>query len=196
VVTQTGEISLATRCGRAGRVRGTHVGGELLDNVADSHLVVDHLVLSLLLGDGAEILVRPCVTGNLVAFGDHTRDDSRPGGGSIINGTLGVVVAGDEESGLHVVRLEKIKDAVRINVGTVVESKSNISGVDARVDALATVLDVAELGTSNILSAFAIWHLVAVAARAVIDQTVRRCAVFLSVSAPSLYSYQLSDDRE
>lgn len=62
--------------------------GEFLEDVPQSHLVVYHLVHSLLVCNGAEILVGPSVRGDLMSFGIHAGDDCGPGSRSIINGAL------------------------------------------------------------------------------------------------------------
>jgi len=77
-----------------------------LDNVADGHLVVDHLIESLLLRNGTHILVRPCVARNLMTFSDHALKNGRPRGRSIVDRTLAQVIASDEERSLHVFLFE------------------------------------------------------------------------------------------
>lgn len=91
----------------AGRVGRAHVGRVLSDDVADGHLVLDHLVVSLSIGDDTEILVRPGVAGYLVALGDHSLDDVGPLRGGV-DGALADIDTGDEKSGLESVLSELV----------------------------------------------------------------------------------------
>jgi hypothetical protein len=59
----------------AGRVRRTHVRWVLSDDVSDGHLVFHHLVVTLLIVDDAQILVRPGVAGHLVTLSNHALND-------------------------------------------------------------------------------------------------------------------------
>lgn len=102
-VSKISHIIRATGCGRASGVGRPHIGREFANDVADGHLVLDHLVNTLLLGDLVEILVRPCVTSDLVAFGDHAADHSRPGLGLVIDGAFSNVDTGNEEGCLKAI---------------------------------------------------------------------------------------------
>jgi hypothetical protein len=72
-IAERGHVSLTSSC-FACRVWWAHVGGVFADDVSDGHFVLDHLVDTLLVCDLVEVLVRPCVTGDLVALGVHLRD--------------------------------------------------------------------------------------------------------------------------
>src|SRR5690349_501176 len=60
------------------RVWWTHVSRILSENVADGHLILDHLIIDLGLGDLAQILMRPSVAGDLMTLRIHTSDDICP----------------------------------------------------------------------------------------------------------------------
>lgn len=48
-----------------------HVGGEIAKNVVEGNLIPINLVLELSRGQLAVVLVGPCVTRDLMAFGGH-----------------------------------------------------------------------------------------------------------------------------
>jgi hypothetical protein len=100
------QVSLASRS-IASRVRRTHVSGVFSDNVAERHLVLDHLVEALLGSDLIEVLVRPSVTGDLMTVCIHLGDDLPP---VLIDSALADVVAGDEESCVSVASFELSHD--------------------------------------------------------------------------------------
>jgi hypothetical protein len=174
----------------ARRIRRTHVGGELLDNVADGHLVMDHLVDALLLGDGGEVLVRPRMAGDLVTSGIHLGDDGRPLGGSIIDSALAVVDTSDEESRLHIVLFEEVENIVSVDVWAVIVGDGDGTWLSARVKTAVTVVDISKLGTGNGTGVVAVGYLVSITARAVVDETIRSIAVLWGVTTPSLRLYQ------
>jgi hypothetical protein len=157
-----------------------------LNDISDGHLIVNHLIESLLLGDGTEILMRPGMAGHLVAFSNHTLNDSRPGSGCIINGSFTEIVASDEESSLHIVAGKLIKYAVGKYIRAVVISDGNRTRFLTRVNTLTTILYVAKLQTRNIAGAVTVGDLVCITTRTEVDQAIRRSAIFLGISAPSL----------
>lgn len=165
------------------RVRGAHVGRVFANDVADGHLVLDHLVVHLSLGDGGEILVRPSVRGNLVTVGDHTIDDIAP---LLIDSTLAKVDTGDEESGLETGSSELVKNLVSVDVWTVIVGDGNSSWLAAHVDTSTTILNAAFLRASIIASSGSSRSLVGIAGRTVVKQAVRSVAVLRSVSTVSL----------
>jgi hypothetical protein len=99
-------------------VRRAHIRREVSENVAKSHLVLDHLVLSLGSSESRQVLMSPGMAGNLMTFGSHTLDGGRI---AEINLALSKVVAGDKERSLGVVGLEHIQDIVGIDVGAIVK---------------------------------------------------------------------------
>jgi hypothetical protein len=134
----------------AGRVRWAHVGWVFADDVTDSHLVLDHLVVSLLFGNKTEVLVRPSVGGHLMAVVVHLLDDTRP---VLINGTLTDVVTSDEESGMGSTCFELGHNVLCVDVWTIVVGDRNRSRVVADVYASTAVRDGSLLGTDIIAGA-------------------------------------------
>ena len=171
----------------ARRVRRTHVGGVFADDVANGHLVLDHLVVTLRISDGTEILVGPGVTGDLVAFGNHSFDDSRP---LLVNGALAKVVTGDEEGSLEAGGLELVEDFVSVDVWAIVVSDGHGSRLQAFVDALSAVGNISLLGARVVASASSRRCLVGIASRTEGKLTIRSGAVVLGGTAVSLYSGQ------
>lgn len=177
-ISQGFEISLALS--RARRVRWAHVSRVFADNVADSHLVLDHLIVTLLLSDCSEILVTPRVTGNLVTVVVHLLDNAAP---VLINGTLADIVTGDEESGASAPGLKLCHDLLSIDVWTIVESEGNSALLQARSDTHTSVLDITELWTSIVTGACTSGSLIGIATRTVIDLAVRSLTVILRIAA-------------
>ena len=104
-------------CRVAGRVRGTHVRRVFSDDVPDGHLVLDHLIIALSIGDNAKILVRPGVRCDLVALSDHALDNIRPLCGCV-DGSFADINSGDEEGGLEPVFGKLVKNSVGVDVWT------------------------------------------------------------------------------
>lgn len=149
VVTEISHVLLAARLSCAAGVRGAHIGGDLADDVAKSHLVLPHLVLAVDGRDSAQVQVSPCVGRDVVALRLHALDDTGELRGGV-NLTLVDVVARDEESSLGVVCLEDIKDVSGVVLlWAIVVGDSDCAGGDAVVDTSATVGNVADLGAGN-----------------------------------------------
>jgi len=170
--------------GIARGVGWAHVCGVFSDDVTDGHLVLDHLVVSLSIRDGTQILVRPGVAGHLVAFGDHAANNIRPLCGRV-NCALSKVDASNEKGGLEAILGELVEDPVGIDVWSIVVGDSDGPWLLANVDALSTVRDVAFLRAGVIARARASRSLVGVAGRTVIDETVRGSAMVLGGTAVS-----------
>jgi hypothetical protein len=185
VVTEICHILLATGRGGAGRVGRAHISREFANNVADGHLVLDHLVFALSSSDRAQILVGPCVAGNLMSFGDHSLDDSRPRCSGIINGTLVDVDTSDEKGSLCAVGLKLIQDASCVDIWAIIIGNGNSSRDFTGVDTCSTVQDIADLGTSDAGSAGSSWGLVGITCRSIFEQAVGSHAILISLSAPS-----------
>lgn len=108
------------------RVRRTHVGWDLSDDVAESHLVLDHLGLLVSAIERRKIGMRPSVRSDVVSIGNHSLDNSRIRGGDV-NSTFPVIVTSDEESGLDAVRCKQIKQVVSVDIRAIVKSQSNVA---------------------------------------------------------------------
>ena len=149
VVTEIGHILLAARRSCAAGVRRTHVGGDLANDVAESHLIFPHLLLAVEGRDSAQVQVGPCVGGDLVTLRVHALDiaDELSSG---VDLTLVDIVAGDEESSLGVVCLEDVKNMGSIgNLWAIVVCQGNGTRGNTIVDTSATVGNRADLGTGD-----------------------------------------------
>jgi hypothetical protein len=147
VVTERSHVSLALTS--AAGVRRAHVGGDLANNVAESHLVLPHLLLAVDLRDGAQVQMSPCVGRELMALGVHALEHGSELGGDV-NLALVDVVASDEEGGLCVVLLHKIQDVGSEDfLRTIIVGESNGTGGDTVVDTVATVCNGAKLGAGD-----------------------------------------------
>lgn len=166
----------------ARRIRRAHICRVFANNVADGHLILDHLVIDLSLSDLGEILVRPGVGSDLVTLCDHASDDSTP---LLINGTLAKVNTSDEEGSFETGSSELIQDLVSVDVWTVIVSNGNGSWLATRVDASTAVVDIALLGTGIVTGGSSSRCLVGIAAGTKFEQAVRSIAVVRSVSTIS-----------
>jgi hypothetical protein len=141
VVAEISKILLATRLRGAAGVGWAHVGGDLANDVAESHLVLDHLVVTILLGNGAKVQMGPGMRGQLVALGVHALEDIDKLLGDV-DLTLVDIVTSDEERGMGVVGLHDIENvAGEILLWAIVVGDRNSSWGYAGVDAVATILD-------------------------------------------------------
>jgi hypothetical protein len=138
-------LTLASAAG----VGWAHVSGDLANDVAESHLVLPHLLLAVDGRDSAEVQMGPCVGRELMALGVHALEHGRELWGDI-NLALVDVVASDEESGLCVVLFHEVQDVGSKDLlWTVIVGESNSSGCNAVVNTLAAVGNVSKLGASN-----------------------------------------------
>jgi hypothetical protein len=100
---------VSTVCVRtAAGIRRPHVGRETADDVSQSCFVLLQLLTALRWSDLAEILVRPGVTGDLMATRLHAFDQGCPRQAEVIDLTLAIVDAGDEERGLCIIPIKQI----------------------------------------------------------------------------------------
>jgi hypothetical protein len=152
---------------RARRIRRTHICGKFAEDVGKGHLILDHLIVTLFLGDSAEILVRPSVGSYLMTFGDHTADHSRPRLRLVVNGTLVDVDTGNKERSLESFRGEFVENIVSVNIWAVVISDGHSSGLGADVYSLSAVGNRADLGARGVAGAAARWQGVGIACWAV-----------------------------
>lgn len=171
--------------GLARRVRRTHVSGIFADDVTDGHLILDHLIVDLSLGDLGQVLVGPRVGGDLVTFSYHTSDNGSP---SLINGTLANIDASDEEGGLEASRVELVQDLVSVDVWTIVIGDGDRSWLAASVDTSTTIRDATLLRTGIVASTSSSGGFVGVTAGAKVEEAVRSVAVLCSISTVSLVS--------
>ena len=105
MVSQIAHVLLAARGNVATRVRWTQVSGYISHNVVECHLNIVDLLLSILGRDFAQIEMRPCMRSDLVSFSAHAFN-SIDVFLCLVDLTLSVVVASNEERSLRVVFLE------------------------------------------------------------------------------------------
>jgi len=165
MVAESSHVGLALT-GAAG-VRRAHVGRDLADDVAESHLELPHLVLAVNPGDCTQVLVSPGVGRDLVARGVHALDDI-----NILLGDVDLalvdVVASDEKGSLSVVAVQNVQDVFRQNrLWAIVVSERNGTSLDAVVDTSAAIGNRANLGTVHGRSVGTSWSHVVRTARAI-----------------------------
>jgi hypothetical protein len=147
VVSERCHIGLALTS--AAGVRWAHVGGDLANDVAESHLVLPHLLLAVDRRDSAQVQVSPGVGSKLVALGIHALEDINELRGDV-DLALVDVVASDEESGLCIVLLHQVQDVCSVHLlWAVIVGQSNRARCDTVVDTITTVLNGSDLGTRN-----------------------------------------------
>jgi hypothetical protein len=187
VISKGSEIGLTAGLGSAARIRRAHVGGEETEDVAESHLVLDHLVGTLAGRDGRKIQVSPGVGGDLIAIGIHSLDGIDEAAFRKIDLTLPDVVTGDEESRHRVVRHKKIQDVISVVLsGAIIISKGDGARFRAFVNAVTTILDVSELRTINSGGVGSSRGNVLGAARSIVVQTAGRVAELAGGTAPCI----------
>lgn len=167
----------------AGRVRWAHVSWVFAENVSNGHLVLDHLVIDLLLSNGAEVLVRPGVTGDLVALVVHLLDDTRP---VLVDSTLANVVTSKEESSVKSGILEELEYSLSVDVWSIIIGDGHSAGVLATVDTSAAIRNVSKLWAKIIAGRCSIGSFVSIASRTKVELAVRGGAVSSGSSAVTL----------
>lgn len=149
MVAKVSHVLLTARLGSAAGVGRTHVGGDFANDVTQSHLVLNHLVVAILRGDGAQVQMSPGVRSKLVAFRVHTLDDLGEFR-SDVDLALADVVTSDEEGSFGVVGSHDIKNVASENLlGAVIVGESNGSWFGTAVDTVAAIFDISWLGTGN-----------------------------------------------
>lgn len=103
MITQVCHILGAPRSIRAGGEWWAHISWEFADDVGKGHFQPHHLVVTLLLRYGAQVLMRPSVAGDLMAFVDHTSDHAGPCLRGVIETALAKIDTSDKESGLEAI---------------------------------------------------------------------------------------------
>lgn len=104
---------------RALRIRGTHIGRILTDHVRDGTFVLHHLLDAQVGGQGVEIVVRPCVRRDLMAFGDHALEQRRIRSGCI-DGAFVRVVPRDEKRGVKAELFQRVEQLAGIVIGAII----------------------------------------------------------------------------
>jgi hypothetical protein len=171
----------------AGGIWRAHICWVFAKDVAERHLVLNHLVVTLSLGDGAQVLVRPGVAGDLVALGDHAANNVCPARGRV-DGALVVVDTGDEERGFETVLSELVEDLVGVDVRPIIVSDGYSSRVLAGIDTATTVRNVALLRARIVASACATGSLVGIACWTVFEQAIRSRAMVSACTTVSLHT--------
>lgn len=110
-------------------------------------------------------------------------DDGWPGHARVVDLTLAVVVARDEERSLGVILLEEIQEVGGIGARTVVVGHGHSALGSTGIDASAAVRNTAKLGSRQSCGVRARGYLVGVTGRSVLKLAVRRRAVVLTGTA-------------
>jgi hypothetical protein len=116
------------------RVRRPKVRWEEAENVNESNLVLDDLILALLGRDDAEILVAPGVAADLVTLGEHALDDGRIAGGGVLYLALSSVGSNNEEGRLDVILLQEVQKVRCVDVRPIIKCQGNLPGDGAVAD--------------------------------------------------------------
>lgn len=182
VIAQVGHILLAPRLRSAVRIRRSHISREESKDIAQSHLITVHVLLSLGTCEVGQVGMSPSVRCNLMSLVVCTFDRRSPRKSGIVNFSFAVVVASDEKGCLGIVLLQYIQDMLGVDVWTVIVSNGNGSSHCAVVNASSTIQDIAELRSCNSGSTSARWNLVVVASRCVVELT-SRCRTIVSAFA-------------
>lgn len=119
MVTKSQHIIPASRGLCTIRVGGPHIRGPLSNNVVKRHLVLDHLLDSLRTCDVRQRVVTPCVTGDLVALGNHPLNQIWIWCRGIYF-SLSIIVTGHEKRSSKVVRLEGIQKLSGVEVWPII----------------------------------------------------------------------------
>jgi hypothetical protein len=129
--------------------------------------------------------MRPSVGCNLMSFVVCSLDRRSPRKSSIVNFSLSIVVASNEEGGFSVVLLQYIQDMLGVDVWTVIISNGNGSSHCAIVDTSSTIQDFTELRSRNSRSASAGWDLVVVTSRSKVELASRCRTVVCTFTTPA-----------
>lgn len=127
----------------------------------------------------------PSVRCDLMSFIVCSFDCGSPRESSIINLSLAVVVASDEECGFGVVLLQDIQDMLSVDVRPVIIRDSNGSCHGAIIDAGSTIRDITKLGSRNGRGVAACWDGVVVTRGAIVELTSRGSTVVSTFATPA-----------
>jgi hypothetical protein len=83
----------------AGLIWWTEISREKSKNVRQSYLVLDHLIVPLLAGQGRQVLMTPRVTPDLMTLIVHALDEGRITGFRVVDLPFAAVVTDEEERG-------------------------------------------------------------------------------------------------
>jgi hypothetical protein len=128
-----------------------HVCWVLVENVADSHFSLDHLVRDCTGSDCAQVWMAPSMTGDLMPFGVHSVDNVNPPGVCIDSAMA--VVSAHEECCLEAILCQSVEELASVDVGSVVKRQSDSTRLRTRANASTTIRNVALLRTRIVDSA-------------------------------------------
>jgi hypothetical protein len=180
-------VQLRLARGIATGIRRPHVRWVEPKDVSDSHFIVDHLVLTLCVRDGAEVLVAPCVRCDLMAGSMHAFNHIWPWFSRVIDFSLAEVVSSDKKGPCCFVLVEQIENMTSVKIWSVVEGQSNCAGYRAGIDTGPAISDLRRsgLGTS-VSSCGRTWrNFVRITPRSVVDLAVGCSTVLDCISTPS-----------
>lgn len=123
-------IGLAPRSSIAPGIGWSHIHGKLPQNIGQSHLVPEQLVVALLRSDSVQVFVSPYMTGYLVALGVHPLNDGLPRS-SFIDRAFGQVVASDEKRCFGTVLCEESQKGISVEPWAIIVSDGHSSWHDA-----------------------------------------------------------------
>lgn len=127
----------------------------------------------------------PSVRCNLMSFIVCSFDCRSTRESGIINLSLAIVVAGDEECGFGIVLLQDIQDMISIDIRPIIISDGNGSSHCAIVDASSTIWDISEFGSCNRRGAAARWNGIVVTRGAIVELTSRGSTVVGALTTPA-----------
>lgn len=129
----------------------------------------------------------PSMGCNLMSLVVCSLDGRSPRKSGIVDLSLTVIVASNEESCLSIVLLQYVQDMLGVDVRAVIVSNGNGTSHCAIVDTSSTIQDVTKLGSRNGRSASARWDFVVVASRCEVELT-SRCGTVVSAFATPAWS--------
>jgi hypothetical protein len=129
--------------------------------------------------------MRPSVGCNLMSFVVCSLDRRSPREGGVIDLSLSIVVASNEEGGFGIVLLQYIQDMLGVDVWTVIISNGNGSSHCAIIDTSSTIQNFTELGSRNSRSASSGWDLVIVTSRSEVELASRCRTVVCAFATPA-----------
>lgn len=132
------------------RVRGPHICWEKAQNISKSHFIVVHLIFLLLNCQGSQVLVRPCVAGDLVTGFMHALEELGIAGRNVVYLAFAHVVSSNEERCLGIILVQNIENVLCIDIRPVVKRQSNMALVCAEINTGSSVADIAEVRPGNI----------------------------------------------
>jgi hypothetical protein len=129
-------------CVVAFRVWWPHVSGKEAQDIPERHLVVVYLIVPLIKRHVSQILMRPCVTSDLMARLVHALDELRVACRIIVYLALSHVVARDEKGCFRIVFIQDVENLLSINIWSIIEGQSHVALVCAVVNACSSIAEV------------------------------------------------------